>query len=71
MGISPAICKYRNECDFYMKAKGTAAIMLLKKIYCGGASSSCEIFRRRVEGKPVPENLLPDGTVELVGVEDN
>ena len=70
MGISPAICKYRNDCDFYKKAKGTAAIMLLKKIYCEGASSSCEIYNRKLRGKSVPENLLPDGTVELVGVED-
>jgi len=72
MGMGPSICSYRNDCAFYKKTRGTAAIMLLKKIYCLGAPSKCEILKLWILGQPIPTNLLPDGTTDTTkeGEED-
>jgi hypothetical protein len=67
MGIGPSTCAYRNDCVFYKKARDTAAIMLLKELYCHGSPSKCEILKRWLRGKSIPTNMLPDGTSETTG----
>lgn len=67
MGIGLSTCAYRYDCAFYKTTKGTAAIMLLKEIYCLGAPSKCEILNRWLRGQLIPTNMLPDGTIETTG----
>ena len=65
--MGPSICSYRNDCALYRKTSGTAAIMVLKKIYCYVSPSKCEILKLWLRGQPIPTNLLPDGTTDTTG----
>ena len=64
MGIGPSTCAYRKDCSFYKKTRDIATIMLLKQIYCGGDLLKCEILKRSLHARSIPDNLLPDGTIE-------
>jgi hypothetical protein len=57
-------CLYKNDCTFYKKPSWTAAIKVLKEVYCNGDPSACEILTRYLHDLYIPENMMPDGTIE-------
>jgi len=62
--MSKERCPFKDECPFYRKPDYTAAIKVLREIYCHGDPSKCEILTKYIHGNSIPENMLPDGTVE-------
>jgi len=60
-------CLYIDDCRFASRTDLTAAQKILKEIYCGGDHSKCEILNRHKSGKEIPENMLPDGVIEISG----
>jgi len=57
-------CIHRSSCWFYSEADKSPAYRVLRAGFCEQAPERCEINRRCLAGKPVPKNLLPDGTTE-------
>ena len=57
-------CIHRFSCEFYAKADHTASYRILKSAYWDFAPEKCEINRRYLASRMVPEGLLPDGTIE-------
>jgi hypothetical protein len=58
------VCSLAGDCLFYQRREVTPSVGVLKKIYCEGDPNRCEIRNRRLAGKPIPESMLPDGTVD-------
>ena len=62
---------YRSKCPFFLREDLSAAEQLLKSMFCGdGRPENCEIHHLIVAGKPVPDNMLPDGSTSS-GEEQN
>lgn len=59
-----SVCSLSGDCSFYQQTKGTPSLAMLKTIYCHGDPNRCEIRTRRLVGKSIPANMLPDGTVD-------
>jgi len=58
------LCSLAGDCPFYQGHGATPSSGVLKKIYCHGDPSRCEIRTRRLAGKTIPQNMLPDGSVD-------
>lgn len=58
-------CSYVDDCRFASRTDLTGAEMMLQEIYCRGDPSKCEILNRYITGKEIPDNMLPDGTIEV------
>lgn len=58
-------CPYTSSCHFHSITNATGNTEVLKEHYCHGEHRLCAIFRRRVEYKPVPITLWPDGSMKI------
>ena len=58
------LCNFAPDCHYYQRREATPSATVLKKVYCHGDPGRCEIRSRRLAGKSIPENMLPDGSVE-------
>jgi len=56
-------CLFNDECPFYLKPVWTTANRILGEVHCYGDPSECEILTRYIRDHPIPENMLPDGTI--------
>lgn len=56
-----AICEYCNGCAVYSSFKTEFLRNLYLRRYCEGDPGSCQRRGLRVNGQPVPPDLLPDG----------
>ena len=53
-------CQFIDSCPMF-KYFCRAAQIIYSQVYCEGDYESCERLKRRINGQPVPENLLPQG----------
>jgi len=58
------ICVYQAQCVFFNKADKTSAEKTLMEIYCFITPKHCEILKRFRGDQSIPDNMLPDGTVQ-------
>ncbi len=58
-------CSFRQTCNFFNKSEDSSINRTLKNLYCSTGPQKCEIFRLESAGKSVPENMLPDGSLEF------
>jgi hypothetical protein len=56
-------CLFNDECPFYLRPALATAIRILRETYCYGDPSECKILTRYIRDHPIPENMLPDGTI--------
>jgi len=56
-------CLFNDECPFYLRPARTPANRILREVYCHGDPSECEILTRYICDNSIPENTLPDGTI--------
>ena len=56
-------CPLFNLCAFFHRPITTVSHFELKNLYCYMGYQKCQIFNRVDIGRPVPQNLLPDGIV--------
>jgi len=54
-------CEYLEKCPMF-RYFGAVAKYVYQRIYCQGNPGICARRKLRLEGKPVPENLMPQGT---------
>jgi hypothetical protein len=64
MGKQLSICAYQKRCAFFARQEDMGVYKTLKKIYCQNVPLRCEILKRHMAGKQIPNNMLPDGTIE-------
>ncbi len=62
--IAKERCRFNDECPFYLRPVRTTAIRMLRETYCCGDPSKCEILTSYICDNSIPENMLPDGTID-------
>ncbi|ADB58121.1 hypothetical protein [Archaeoglobus profundus] len=54
-------CPYLQNCPFFNRLQLSATAEMLKERYCKGNFENCARYKLRKDGKPVPDNLWPNG----------
>ena len=55
-------CNHSENCELYTQFSMVAALRSWKSTYCEGEYESCARRELLKDGKPVPRNLLPNGS---------
>jgi hypothetical protein len=58
-----ASCPHILDCPLFAVFTMNAALAIWKINYCGSDHSRCVRYQLTAGGKPVPQNLLPNGKV--------
>ena len=58
-----AKCPNMESCRLYPLFTLAGTLNVWKTNYCSSAFEKCVRYQRSVEAKPVPDNLLPNGTL--------
>ncbi|MBI5960144.1 MAG: hypothetical protein HY866_15495 [Chloroflexi bacterium] len=58
--MSESSCEFIDGCPMFRYFRNTAKL-IYQELYCNGKFTDCERRTRRMAGKPVPANLLPNG----------
>ena len=54
-------CSHMRTCALFPKFGMKAALKVWQTYYCEGQFASCARYRLALEGRPVPDTLLPNG----------
>jgi hypothetical protein len=54
-------CPYCPGCPLYAQFKSQNFLNTFKALYCESDFTSCERYKLRVSGAPVPATLMPNG----------
>ena len=57
----PTSCPKSATCEMYSIFTAGGVLEVWKANYCSADYKNCERFRRSIEGRHVPINLLPNG----------
>jgi hypothetical protein len=56
-----AACSHTGNCSLFPMISVNSALKVWRTFYCEGKWHECARYKRSLEGKPVPSNLLPNG----------
>ncbi len=58
-------CSHSNDCNLYQQFVTKGSLKIWKILYCEDdkKTQDCARHKLSVESKPIPANLLPDGTL--------
>lgn len=56
-------CLHKDSCELFRLIQGSGALAIWKKHYCDGDFQSCQRYQSALDGKKIPLNLLPNGTM--------
>jgi len=63
-------CTHTSNCALFPMISVNSALKVWRTFYCEGKWTECHRYKLSLEGKPVPPNLLPNGKVLDMGIEE-
>ncbi|MEW5849810.1 MAG: hypothetical protein AB2A00_13410 [Myxococcota bacterium] len=61
--MSDRKCSHMDNCGMYALFNYSATLQVWKINYCTADYERCERYKRSLEGRPVPQNLMPNGVL--------
>ena len=65
-----ATCSHTSNCALFPMISVNSALKVWRTFYCEGKWHECARYKLSLEGKPVPPNLLPNGKLLDMGIEE-
>ena len=62
-GAEPENCPHMAGCEMYEMFQNEGALEVLKLSYCRGSYKTCARFIRAEDGRDVPRELMPTGSL--------
>jgi len=59
----PPDCPQKKSCAMFPLLKLSGTLRAWQSRYCEGDFEACERYRRSSQGRPVPQQLMPNGSM--------